>query len=53
MHMSILLIGFAPVACLFSQSTDSIIWMGVLHLMFWFIATMFGLKFLDAGFSHS
>jgi hypothetical protein len=53
MLMTILLIGFAPVAWLFSQSTDSIIWMGVLHLMFWFIATMFGLKFLDAGFSHS
>jgi hypothetical protein len=53
MLMTILLIGFAPVAWLFSQSTDSVIWMGVLHLLFWFIATMFGLKFLDAGFSHS
>jgi hypothetical protein len=27
--------------------------MGVLHLLFWFIATIFGLKFLDSGFSHS
>jgi hypothetical protein len=53
MLMTILLIGFAPVAWLFSQSTDSVVWMGVLHLTFWFIATMFGLKFLDAGFSHS
>src|SRR6267378_6329589 len=53
MLMTILLIGFAPVAWLFSQSTESVVWMGVLHLVFWFIATMFGLKFLDAGFSHS
>jgi len=53
MLMTILLIGFAPVAWLFSQSTNSVVWMGVLHLLFWFIATMFGLKFLDSGFSHS
>jgi hypothetical protein len=52
MLMTILLIGFAPVAWLFSQSTESVVWMGVLHLIFWFISTMFGLKFIDAGFSH-
>jgi hypothetical protein len=51
--MTILLIGFAPVAWLFSQSTDSITWMGTLHLIFWFIATIFGLRFLKSGFSHS
>ncbi len=53
MLMSILLIGFAPVAWLFSQSTQSITWMGTLHLIFWLIATIFGLRFLQAGFSHS
>src|SRR6266481_3309956 len=53
MLMTILLIGFAPVAWLFSQSTDSVTWMGTLHLIFWFIATIFGLRFLQAGFSHS
>lgn len=53
MLMTILLIGFAPVAWLFSQSTESIVWMGVLHLLFWFVATIFGLRFLHAGFSHS
>lgn len=52
MLMTILLIGFAPVAWLFSQSTESVVWMGILHLIFWFISTMFGLKFLDSGFSH-
>jgi Kef-type K+ transport system membrane component KefB len=51
--MTILLIGFAPVAWLFSQSTNSILWMGFLHLMFWFMATAFGLRFLDAGFRQS
>ena len=53
MLMTILLIGFAPVAWLFSQSTSSLIWMGVLHLAFWFISTFFGLRFLENGFSHS
>jgi hypothetical protein len=50
---TILLIGFAPVAWLFSQSTESVAWMGTLHLLFWFIATCFGLRFLEHGFSHS
>jgi hypothetical protein len=53
MLMTILLIGFAPVAWIFSQSTESLAWMGTLHLIFWFIATCFGLRFLEAGFSHS
>lgn len=51
--MTLLLIGFAPVAWLFSQSTDSLAWMGTLHLVFWGIATVFGLRFLETGFSHS
>jgi hypothetical protein len=53
MLMTILLVGFAPVAWLFSQSTESVTWMGALHLVFWSIATIFGLRFLQAGFSHS
>ncbi len=53
MLMTILLIGFAPVAWIFSQSTESLPWMGTLHLVFWFIATIFGLRFLETGFSHS
>jgi len=53
MLMTILLIGFAPVAWLFSQSTESLTWMGALHLIFWGIATVFGLRFLENGFSHS
>lgn len=53
MLMTILLIGFAPVAWLFSQSTASLAWMGFLHLLFWGISTAFGLRFLQAGFTHA
>jgi hypothetical protein len=51
--MTLLLIGFAPVAWLFSQSTESVAMMGGLHLVFWFIATCFGLRFLSHAFSES
>src|SRR5215469_16937179 len=37
MLMTILLIGFAPVAWIFSQSTDSLACMGALHIAFWFV----------------
>ena len=50
--MMILLIGFAPVAWVFSQSTKSLSVMGGLHLAFWLVATIFGLRFLSAGFRH-
>ena len=53
MLMTILLVGFAPVAWIFSQSTESLAWMRTLHLIFWFIATIFGLRFLKNGFAHS
>jgi hypothetical protein len=53
MLMTILLIGFAPVAWIFSQSTDSVAWMGGLHLVFWFVATAFGVRFLKQGFSRT
>jgi hypothetical protein len=51
--MTILLVGFAPVAFLFSQSTNSVLWMGALHLAFWFISTFFGLRFLENAFGHT
>ncbi len=41
---SLLLLGFAPVAWVFSQSTDSIAFIGTLHLAFWLIATSFSLR---------
>jgi hypothetical protein len=51
--MTVMLIGFAPVAWLFSQSTESVVWMGILHLAFWLVSTLFGLRFLENGFSHT
>ena len=53
MMITLLLIGFAPVAWLFSQSTQSVPWMGILHLLFWFVAACFGFRFLQAGFAHT
>jgi hypothetical protein len=50
--MTVLLIGFAPVAWVFSQSTESVTAMGALHLMFWGIATAFALRFLSGGFAQ-
>ena len=49
---AILLIGFAPIAWVFSQSTSSLAVMGGLHLVFWAVATFFGWKFLSNGFTH-
>lgn len=55
---SLLLIGFAPVAWIFSQSTDSITFMGALHLTLWTIGISFGLRLIGAmsralsGFAH-
>ena len=48
--VTVLLLGFAPIAWVFSQSTESVITMGVVHLGFWVTATIFGLRFLGAGF---
>jgi hypothetical protein len=53
MLMTILLVGFAPVAWIFSQSTESVAWMGFLHLAFWFVATLFGVRFMKHGFAHA
>jgi len=50
--MTVLLISFAPVAWIFSQSTESVAAMGALHLVFWLVATYFGVRFLNAGFAQ-
>lgn len=48
--LSLLLLGFAPVAWLFSQSTASVMTMGCLHLIFWLVAAIFGVRFLMTAF---
>jgi hypothetical protein len=49
---TVLLIGFAPVAWVFSESTKSLPAISTLHLIFWLIATYFGVRFMRAGFAH-
>lgn len=49
---ALLLIGFAPVAWIFSESTDSVAFMGTLHLAFWLVGLAFGLRFLLAEEGH-
>lgn len=46
---ALLLLSFAPVAWIFSQSTDVIPLMAFLHLCFWAVALIFGLRFLGRG----
>lgn len=47
--LSILLVGFAPVAWVFSQSTASIGAMGAIHLVFWLVAFAFGGRWVLRG----
>jgi hypothetical protein len=47
--LSILLLAFAPVALLFSTSTQSEVLMGTLHLVFWIVSVHFGIRFLIAA----
>jgi hypothetical protein len=44
--ITLLLVGFAPVAWIFSQSTDSLVVMGILHLLFWIIGLWFGVRLI-------
>ena len=45
---ALLLVGFAPVAWVFSQSTDSLALIGGLHLTFWAVGAVFALRLLSA-----
>ncbi len=44
---ALLLLGFAPVAWVFSQSTESVHFMGTLHLLFWAVSMIFALRLLS------
>ncbi len=41
---SILLVGFAPVAWVFSQSTATVFFIGFFHIAFWLVSTVFGMR---------
>ncbi len=43
---SILLIGFAPIAWVFSQSTTTVFFIGFFHLLFWGTSTLFGMSLM-------
>ena len=45
--IALLLLGFTPVVWIFSQSTNSLVFMGVLALLFWTIAAWFGLGLIS------
>jgi hypothetical protein len=49
---SILLMGFAPIAWLFSQSTQTVAFMGLLHVLFWIAAACFGLSLMNTAFAE-
>lgn len=49
---SLLLIGFAPVTWIFSQSTGTVGFMGTLHILFWLIAVYFGTGLLCKAFRY-
>ncbi len=49
---SILIVGFAPIAWVFSQSTSAVFFIGFFHLVFWLISTLFGMRvILKAAYS--
>lgn len=50
--MTLLLFSFAPVAWVFSQSTESVAAMGTMHILFWLIATYFGARFMYRGMAR-
>jgi hypothetical protein len=45
---ALLLVAFAPVAWIFSQSTDSVALIGALHLILWIVAISFGIRMIGA-----
>ncbi len=49
---SLLLVGFAPIAWLFSQSTDTVAFMGALHVLFWGAAAWFALSLMNSAFAQ-
>lgn len=47
---AVVLIGFAPVSFIFSQSTDGVFFMGALHLGAWLISARFALQLIRNAF---
>lgn len=43
---SILMVGFVPVAWVFSESTTTLFFIGFFHILFWLVSTLFGMRVL-------
>ena len=50
--LTVLLLSFAPVAWVFSQSTESLVAMGFLHLVLGVVGVIFGLRLMLRGFDQ-
>ncbi len=48
----VLLVGFAPIAWVFSQSTNASGFMGGIHIVFWGIGFVFGMRLLESALKH-
>jgi hypothetical protein len=46
---AVLLLSFTPVAWVFSQSTNSVPFMGAMHLLFWWVSLYFGLRLISGA----
>jgi len=46
---SLLLVGFAPVVWLFSTSSNSLVFFGILSLFVWLVCLIFGLRIISRG----
>ncbi|MDM8563596.1 hypothetical protein QUF54_09605 [Candidatus Marithioploca araucensis] len=49
---SILLLGFAPVAFIFTFSIKTVAFMGVIHILIWAISIYFGLRYIVMGLTQ-
>lgn len=46
---AILLLGFAPVAFIFTFSTQTVFFMGIIHLSIWLASIYFGIRYITMG----
>lgn len=50
--MAVMLVGLAPVLFVFTMSTESLAFMGCMHLILWAIAGYFGYRFFNTVFNY-
>ena len=50
--VAVMLVGLAPVLFVFTMSTESVVFMGCMHLVLWGIAAYFGYRFFSMVFDY-